>query len=134
VVLELGFPTPTSFLQSTEARILIFPVTEEDLGICPELLSGLARSSFPIDSVHDTDFVDVCDVRGGLRLPDLAPGPHAYLVEVRDASSRILQGCAVGEVFDGAGTIPVSLQPTAEYFDSPPATGTVDSYCGGGAD
>lgn len=131
VIVELGFPSTSAFLQSTQARILVFPLTTEELGICPELLHQLAASRFPIDPIYDSQPVDVCDVRAGLGLPDVGAGPHAYLVEVRNESTLILQGCSVAEVYVGAGTIPIELQPT-EGFDPTPVAGTPDARCGGG--
>lgn len=134
VTVELNFPTSSAFLHSTTGRLLAFPLTADQLGICPELLANLAASSFPLDPVYDSELVDVCDFRGGMQLPELV-GPHAYLVEVRSESMLILAGCSIGEVFAGAETIEVALQPTdaSEELLSMPTTGTPDTRCGGGS-
>lgn len=115
VVVELGFPNESAFVQSRQGRVLVFPLAEDELGICPELLHQLSASNFPIEPVFDSELVDVCELRAAMRLPELAQGPHAYLVEVRNDSDSILQGCAIGEVFSGAGTIRVDLHPTEDF-------------------
>lgn len=128
VVVELAFPTESAFVQSRQGRVIVFPLAEDELGICPELLHQLEASRFPIEPVFDSEPVDVCELRAALRLPELAQGPHAYLVEVRNESAIILQGCAIGEVFTGAGTIRVDLHPT-DVFVPTSSEMTAEAKC-----
>ena len=128
VTVELGFPTESAFVQARQGRVIVFPLAEDELGICPELLHQLEASRFPIEPVFDSELVDVCELRAALRLPELAPGPHAYLVEVRNESALILQGCAIGEVYTGAGAIRVDLHPT-EDFDPASSDMTAEEKC-----
>lgn len=128
VVLELGFPTSSAFVQSSEGRIRAFPLGREQLGICPDLLNGLASSRFPIEPSYDSERIDVCTLRSGVEVPGIGQGPHAFVVEIRNETTRILEGCAIGEVYAGAGTLPVALHPT-ESFDETMRAESPDERC-----
>jgi hypothetical protein len=135
VIVEAGFPTQTSFLHSEQGRLRIFRLGPDELGLCPELLDGVAMSRFVLEPVYDSGLQDGCWFYEGAALPELGGGPHAFVIEMRSAGSGvILQGCALGEVVADAGTIRVELHPTTGYdaaLAETPVTGTAATRCGG---
>ncbi len=134
VVIESRFPTPSAFMQTTSGRLRIFPLTAEQLGVCPDLLDDLQGSSFAIEPIYDSERQESCWFRAGTRLPELGAGPRAYVVEMRSESNTlILQGCAVGEIYEGAGTIRIELSPTDDYDPAITVPGTPEGRCGGGS-
>ena len=133
VTVDVNFPTTDAFMRSEQARVLVFPLTREQLGACPQLLDELPTQSFSIEPVYDSDLTSVCAIRGGLSLPEFEQGPHAYVVEVFSMGNRrILQGCSIGEVYVDAPNIQVQLHPTMDFDAATAAPGTPESYCGAG--
>jgi hypothetical protein len=148
---QLNFPTTQAFLHSNQAQLFVFPLdtsvdsdmdgAPDELGVCPELLADLgtcaATCRFTVGTVSfvpsfQTEYTDVCDFRAGMRLPEPAPGPHAYLVQVRAIdNSVIFTGCQVGEVFTGAEPILLELYPTDAYPAEAmrPVSGTPETRC-----
>lgn len=143
VTVDLNFPNTDAFMRSEQARLRVFRLSPDPddpradamtgLGACPTLLDALQTAAFPIEPVFDSQLTSVCALRGGLELPELEEGPHAYLVEVQAATTRrILSGCTVAEVFVDAPDIVVALHPTQDFDEATPAPGTPDSLCQGG--
>lgn len=132
VIVDLNFPNTDAFMRSEQARLRVFPLTPDQLGLCPTLLDGLPTEAFPVEPVFDSQLTSVCAVRGGLELPDLGEGPHAYVVEVQSTTVRILQGCTVAEVYVDAPDVVISLHPTQDFDDATALSGTPESRCQGG--
>lgn len=132
VTVDLNFPNTDAFMRSEQVRLRVFPLSADELGVCPALLDGLPTGAFPIDPVFDSQLTSVCAVRGGLELPELGEGPHAYVVEVQSATTRILQGCTIGEIYVDAPDVVVALHPTMDFDQVTPVPGTPDSLCAGG--
>lgn len=132
VVVDLNFPNTDAFMRSQQARIRVFSLAEDQLGLCPALLEGLPTESFPLEPVFDSQLTSVCAIRSGLELPELGEGPHAYLVEALSSTRRILQGCTVAEVYEGAPNVVIALHPTADFAHATAQAGTPESRCQGG--
>jgi hypothetical protein len=133
VVIDLNFPSESAFAQSQNARLRIFPRTRDELGTCPTLLDRIATDAFVETKAWDSGAADVCAFRGGLAVPELPAGPHAFVVEVRDSSNRvILVGCTMAETYVGAPDIAVTLSPTSDFA---PASipKTADDRCRSGS-
>lgn len=132
VAVDLNFPNTDAFMRSEQARIRVFPLTEDQLGLCPTLLDGLPTGAFAVEPAFDSQLTSVCAIRGAIELPELGEGPHAYLVEVQAASRRILQGCTVAEVYVDAPDIVIALHPTQDFAVATALPGTPESRCQGG--
>ncbi|UJR84773.1 hypothetical protein [Sandaracinus amylolyticus] len=133
VTVDVNFPTTDAFMRSEQARVLVFPLTQDQLGACPQLLDELPTQSFSIEPVFDSDLTSVCAIRGGMSLPEFEQGPHAYVVEIFSAGNRrILQGCSIGEVYVDGPDVQVQLHPTMDFEAATAAPGTPESFCAAG--
>jgi hypothetical protein len=135
VKVEMNFPTTAAFMHSEQGRLRVFRLTQDDLGICPELLDGLATANFPAraELAFDSQLASACSFLQGAEVTGIGEGPHAYLAEMRSASNElILQGCRVGEIYVDAPDLRVELQPTNAYdaVRDMPVSGSPMSRCG----
>lgn len=135
VRVEMNFPTTAAFMHSEQGRLRVFRLAPDDLGICPELLDGLATASFPVRAqlAFDSQLASACAFLQSAEVAGIGEGPHAYLVEMRSASNDlILTGCRVGEIYADAPDLRVELQPTAAYdaVRDMPVVGNPMSRCG----
>lgn len=126
----IDFPSPASAVISSNADIVMVPIDENTLDICPQLLGTPTLDGIEIEGVP------ICSLRSGTALPDPG-GAVAVVVRVLDdRATVILEGCEVADVHPGRGEIRVELFPTAAYSATlarlgPPAGG-IDLVCGGG--
>ena len=137
VDVQVGFPSLETFLYSDFGRLVVYELDPEGLGSCPAILDGIEAGNF--GSVElDSGWQPICNFRdGGVQLPHVAPGPHAYVVIARDEANRILlSGCRVAEAYEGAPTVMLELYPTAEYAGAtagqPLTCGSAEVKCSGG--
>lgn len=135
VDVELSFPSRETFLYSEFGRLRVYEV---DLDMadtdCPAILDDIMAT----EPVLDSDWTQICEFRAGtVGFSDVPPGPHAYVVQVRDPMNNvILEGCRVAEAYEGAPTVQVQMYPTTEYDDAtlgvPLTCATEEDKCRGG--
>lgn len=138
VTLDVNFPSETSFLVSRFVRVDAIPVAPNALGVCPGFVEAAENNETVEGAIASVDNAQTCDMRRGIRLPDVGSGPRAYLVRVFDDSNTVLLvGCTVAEVYASAPAIRVEVYPTDDYDTAamrlaPEPGETIDSRCGGG--
>ena len=136
VTVDLRFPSLTTFLYAELGRLLVYPLDQASLGDCPRLLTDVGMDAIG-EPEWDSESRPVCSFRaGGVQIPGLSPGAHAYVVLIRDdTNTTLLTGCSVGEVYIDAPSVEVNLYPTADYVDAtrgdPLAYGSEEEKCGG---
>ncbi len=138
VDVQVGFPSLETFLYSDFGRLVVYELDpQEGLGSCPAILDGIEAGDF--GSVElDSGWQPICTFRnGGVQLPHVPQGPHAYVVVARDeANTILLSGCRVAEAYEGAPAVMLELYPTAEYADAtegrPLSCGSAEEKCSGG--
>lgn len=138
VDVQVGFPSLETFLYSDFGRLVVYELDPQDgLGSCPAILDGIEAGDF--GSVElDSDWQPICAFRdGGVQLPHVPPGPHAYVVVTRDeANTILLSGCRVAEAYEGAPSVTLELYPTVDYAGAtagqPLTCGSAEEKCGGG--
>jgi hypothetical protein len=134
--LELNFPSLETFLYSSFARVDVFDVSPNELGMCPSLIRESLRGSTSRPPVYETGDVSVCDFRdGGVVMTGAGSGPKAFVAVVSDASNHaLLTGCAVTEVYEGSPSITIRLFMTDRYHEivdalGPLECGSIDDKC-----
>ena len=89
-VYHLDFPSLETFAFSDFGRLLVYPISGDDLGQCPELVNNAVEGTFGSPS-FDSNWQPICDFREGLiRYEDVPEGPHAWVVLTQDSSNRTL--------------------------------------------
>ena len=117
VDVQVGFPSLETFLYAEFGRLVVYELDpQEGLGACPAILDGIEAGDFGSVDL-DSGWQPICSFRnGGVQLPHVPAGPHAYVVVARDESNTILlSGCRVAEAYEGAPSVMLELYPTPEY-------------------
>ncbi len=123
VVIELNFPSVSTFLYSEFARIQAFNLNEEEIGDCPNLI-GRARggTAAVVDAYLDSGSLPICYFRlQGVTFEHIDQGPKAYVALVWDASepkALLLIGCTVGEAYENAPPIKITLHMSDDYISA----------------
>lgn len=137
VPIELEFPSTDTFLYSELGQLTVFSVTRGELGECPSLVEESLAGSLTRTPVIDTGERSICGFcNGGASYDDVAEGPRAFVMVVRDASNTpLLAGCTMGEVYEEAPSIVINLFITPEYSAvaaaGPPPFSDPIRKCGG---
>lgn len=116
VDVQATFPSVETFLYSDFGRLLVYELEDDQLGACPSLVDQVVRAEIGSPQL-DSGWQPICTFQeGGVRFPDVPPGPHAYVIVARDEANRVLlSGCRVAEAYEGAPSVHVTLYPTADY-------------------
>lgn len=116
VTMELNFPSKETFLQSEFARVRVFDLREDELGICPSLVGQAISGAGGHVAALDSQNVAVCDARnGGIRFDEVSEGPKAFVATASRSNQVILAGCTIAEVYADAPVVVIRLAPTARY-------------------
>lgn len=128
VELDLAFPSPDAFVRSASVRLFVVDVGG-DLGVCPDLVMRSELGGLTGD-VFDSQPVSVCDASaGGLLVPDVDEGIHAFVAVVtNEAGQALLSGCSIADPYVDGGSLRVVLGPTERYRTTYPV-GTEPESC-----
>lgn len=137
VPIELEFPSTETFLYSELGQLTVFSITRGELGECPAIVEESMAGSLTRSPIIDTGERSICGFcNGGASYDDVAEGPRAFVMVVRDAANTpLLTGCTTGEIYEEAPPIVINLFITPEYEGvaaaGPPPFSDPIRKCGG---